>query len=78
MVKVGLVAADGMKLGCPPALAANRGRKHIDASRVGRGRPFGADGRGGEPPAQLRDCEPPAQLRDCAARRGRFVVAKPE
>jgi hypothetical protein len=31
MVTVGLVAVDGMKMGCPPALAANRGGKHIAA-----------------------------------------------
>jgi|GEM_PF-2397963 hypothetical protein len=27
MVTVGLVAVDGMNMGCPPALAANRGQE---------------------------------------------------
>jgi len=30
MVKVGLVAVDGTKMGCPAALAANRTKSHID------------------------------------------------
>ena len=56
MVNVGLVAVDGMKMGCPAALAANGGRKHIDARSPRPRALFGTDGRGGEPPAQLREC----------------------
>jgi transposase len=78
MVKVGLVAVDGTKMGCPAALAANRTKSHIDeqvaamlaeAAEVDAREDalFGADARGDEPPAQLRGKR---------ARRERFAAAK--
>jgi transposase len=78
MVKVGLVAVDGTKMGCPAALAANRSKSHIDdqvaamlaeAAEVDAAEDarFGADARGDEPPAQLRGAK---------ARRERFAAAK--
>ena len=78
MVKVGLVAVDGTKMGCPAALAANRTKSHIDdqvatmlaeAAAVDAREDvlFGA-GSSGE--------EPPAQLRGARARRERFAAAK--
>jgi len=72
MVKVGLVAVDGMKLGCPPALTANRGRKHIDA-RSRRPRTPVQCGR-----QRRRAACATARLRCATTRRWRFVVAKPE
>jgi len=78
MVKVGLVAVDGTKMGCPAALATNRTKSHIDdqvAAMLGEAAEvdaaedarFGADARGDEPPAQLRGAK---------ARRERFAAAK--
>lgn len=78
MVKVGLVAVDGTKMGCPAALAANRTKSHIDeqvaamlveAAEVDAAEDarFGAGARGDEPPAQLRGAK---------ARRERFTAAK--
>ncbi len=78
MVKVGLVAVDGTKMGCPAALAANRSKVHIDeqvaamlaeAAEVDAAEDarFGADARGDEPPAQLRGAK---------VRRERFAAAK--
>ncbi len=78
MVKVGLVAVDGTKMGCPAALAANRTKSHIDdqvatmlaeAAAVDAREDvlFGAGGTGDEPPAQLRGAR---------ARRERFAAAK--
>ncbi len=78
MVKVGLVAVDGTKMGCPAALAANRSKSHIDdqvaamlseaaAVDAAEDARHGADGRGDEPPAQLRGAK---------ARRERFAAAK--
>lgn len=78
MVKVGLVAVDGTKMGCPAALAANRAQAHIDeqvaamlaeaaAVDAAEDALFGAGSRGDEPPAQLRGAK---------ARRERFTAAK--
>ena len=78
MVKVGLVAVDGTKMGCPAAVAANRTKSHIDeqvatmmaeAAAVDAREDvlFGA-GSSGE--------EPPGQLRGARARRERFAAAK--
>jgi transposase len=78
MVKVGLVAVDGTKMGCPAALAANRTKGHIDdqvakmlaeAAEVDASEDalFGAGSTGEEPPAQLRGAR---------ARRERFAAAK--
>ncbi len=78
MVKVGLVAVDGTKMGCPAALAANRTKDHIEeqvaamlaeATEVDAREDalFGAGSTGEEPPAQLRGAK---------ARRERFVAAK--
>jgi len=78
MVKVGLVAVDGTKMGCPAALAANRTKSHIDeqvaamlaeAAEVDAGEDalFGAGSTGDEPPVQLRGAK---------ARRERFAAAK--
>ena len=78
MVKVGLVALDGTKMGCPAALAANRTKSHIDeqvatmlaeAAEVDAAEDarYGADASGDEPPAQLRGAK---------ARRERFAAAK--
>lgn len=78
MVKVGLVAVDGTKMGCPAALAANRTKSHIDdqvatmlaeAAEVDAREDarFGADATGDQPPAQLRGAK---------ARRERFAAAK--
>lgn len=80
MVKVGLLALDGTKMGCPAALAANRSKKHIDAEvarmlaeaaevDAAEDALFGADATGDEPPAQLRGAK---------ARRDRFAAAKAE
>jgi transposase len=80
MLNVGLVAVDGTKMGAPAALAANRGRAHIEAevakmlaeaaaTDAAEDARFGADARGGEPPAALRGA---------SARRARFVAAKAE
>lgn len=78
MAKVGLVALDGTKMGCPAALAANRTKAHIDAevekmfaeaeaTDQTEDQLFGEDARGDEPPAALRSK---------AARRARFEAAK--
>ncbi len=80
MVKVGLVAVDGTKMGCPAALAANRTKSHIDdqvatmaeaaeAAEVDAREDvlFGASSTGDEPPPQLRGAR---------ARRERFAAAK--
>jgi transposase len=80
MAKVGLVAVDGTKMGCPAALAANRSKTHIDAEvarmlaeaaavDAAEDALFGEDTSGDEPPAQLRGA---------TARRERFVAAKAE
>jgi len=80
MVKVGLLALDGTKMGCPAALAANRSKKHIDAEvarmlaeaaevDAAEDALFGADATGDEPPAQMRGAK---------ARRDRFAAAKAE
>ena len=78
MVRVGLVAVDGTKMGCPAALAANRTQAHIDEqvavmlaeaaqADAAEDARFGAGTRGDEPPAQLRGAK---------ARRERFAAAK--
>jgi len=77
MVKVGLVAVDGTKMGCPAALAANRTKSHIDdqvatmaeAAEVDAREDvlFGASSTGDEPPPQLRGAR---------GRRERFAAAK--
>lgn len=78
MVKVGLVAVDGTKMGCPAALAANRSKDHLDeqvatmlaeAAQVDAAEDarYGTGSRGNEPPAQLRGAN---------ARRERFTAAK--
>ncbi|WP_198016981.1 transposase [Nocardioides sp. CF8] len=69
MVKVGLVAVDGTKMGCPAALAANRSKDHLDeqvatmlaeAAQVDAAEDarYGTGSRGNEPPAQLRGAMP--------------------
>lgn len=78
MVKVGLVALDGTKMGCPAALAANRTKDTIDTqvadmlaeaakTDAEEDAKYGADKRGDEPPAKLRGA------RD---RQERFTAAK--
>ncbi len=78
MVKVGLVAVDGTRMGCPAALAANRTKSHIDeqvatmmaeAAAVDAREDvlFGASSSGEEPPAQLHGAR---------ARREWFAAAK--
>ena len=78
MVKVGLVAVDGTKMGCPAALAANRSKDHIDeqvAAMLAEAAEVDAteDARYG---TGSRGDEPPAQLRGAKARRERFTAAK--
>lgn len=78
MVKVGLVAVDGTKMGCPAALAANRSKDHIDeqvATMLAEAAQVDAaeDARYG---TGSRGDEPPAQLRGKRARRERFTAAK--
>lgn len=90
MVNVKLVPLDGMKMGCPPALAANGGRKGSCAlvmtpvitstgaestSTPGR---LGRRGRGRPVHADGKGCEPPAYQRGATARRGRCVAPKAE
>lgn len=80
MVKVGLVALDGTKMGCPAALSANRVRAHIEAevarmfdeaaaTDAAEDTLLGTDNSGDEPPAALRGRQ---------ARRDRFAAAKAE
>lgn len=78
MVKVGLVAVDGTKMGCPAALAANRTKAHIDgqvAAMLAEAAEVDAaeDARYG---TGSRGDEPPARLRGAKARRERFAAAK--
>jgi transposase len=78
MAKVGLVALDGTKMGCPAALSANRAKEHIDAEvekmlAEAEGIDAEEDRRFGE---AARGDEPPADLRGRQARRERFQAAK--
>ena len=78
MVKVGLVAVDGTKMGCPAALAANRSKDLIDeqvATMLAEAAEVDAaeDARYG---TGSRGDEPPGQLRGAKARRERFAAAK--
>lgn len=65
MAKVGLVALDGTKMGCPAALSANRTKAHIEAEveamfadaiaqDAAEDARFGPEASGDEPPATLR------------------------
>ncbi|MGH7745991.1 MAG: transposase [Candidatus Dormibacteria bacterium] len=65
MARVGVVALDGTKMGCPASLAANATSAHIDAEvakmfaeakaqDAAEDQAFGPDSRGDEPPGPLR------------------------